>query len=96
MHKEAAVWESKPEANGQDQRVCQQNVPKTYLDLTHHLGGNQTIHGGMPYPYYHVITLAPGCPSLERAGEERRSWKDLAFIPKKIHHRRAHLKEHRL
>lgn len=73
MHKEAAVWESKPEANGQDQRVCQQNVPKTYLDLTHHLGGNQTIHGGMPYPYYHVITLAPGCPSLERAGEERRS-----------------------
>lgn len=36
MHKEAAVWEGKPEANGQDQSVCQQNAPKT--------PGDQTVH----------------------------------------------------
>lgn len=49
----------------------------------------------MPWSCCHVIISTPSSPSLERAKEEKGSWKDSTFIQKKMHHRRVHLKEKR-
>ena len=40
----AIVGEDTPEANGQDQSMCQENIQKPHLDpVTHQLGGDQTV-----------------------------------------------------
>lgn len=65
--------------------------------MTHQMGGDQTIHWGsrglghaLPLPPCDHIALAS--PSLERAGKQRGSWKDSAFVQKKMYHRRSPFK----
>lgn len=99
MHKEAAVWEGKQRQMVRT-RVCVSKMIQrptwtqwhTVLEGTRSFTEN--LEGsGMPCPFCRVITSAPASPSLERAGEERGSWKDSAFIQRKMHHGRVHFKK---